>query len=244
MLAASCSYGHRYFPRAGSPGCPFCFDLLRQYRDYANRKGGTLVSRSPSEILVFKCHRKGHPEFPIQLSKIKSNQSAWCPECNPVNRRLNFPESHSSRSHGPSFNLRSRESEQRRLDALIEEGKRDQAKLLSSAKILYKIASRSSPINPATLTIATLFDRIQKEARSEFIKYLSLTELQCVVIHTLLTCNTSAGKPYTWELLDKAVPNTQGRDKLYKRCARLVHPDKCSHPKADEAFKILSSIFN
>jgi hypothetical protein len=146
---------------------------------------------------------------------------------------------------------KSSSSEQKRMDALLEKGKRDQAKLLSSAKLLYQISKSSKLPTPESVTVSTLFDKIEREARNEFIKNIHLNELQCILVRTLLVCASGAGRPYAWQLLAKAMPDKEqkndtpsGKEKLYRRCAKLVHPDKCAHPQAAEAFKILSSMFN
>ena len=47
-----------------------------------------------------------------------------------------------------------------------------------------------------------------------------------------------------WELLEKALGTVDANiDQLYRMAARHVHPDKCNHPKAADAFKNLSKQF-
>lgn len=126
----------------------------------------------------------------------------------------------------------------------LEEGKRDQAKLLNSAKMLYQLTSKSSSSSRSSgKPSAMLMEYVRFKGREDRRKDPELTEGQCLVVRAILA---GADKPSLegWGLIAEAleVPISLGNDKLYRRAAKEVHPDKCRHPEAGEAFKILSAL--
>ena len=237
-LSRTCSYGHTFFPRSAGQNCPFCFDLLRQYRDFANRHGGTLVSRSLSGSLRFRCHRKGHPEFMIPISTLNNQRySHWCPECNPNSRssqRKRFKPNPEFANVKPVDPARTR--------AMLEEGKKEQARLLGSAKLLYNLTKSSKHTPPPALSNAA-----RDQAYQDSIRYPSIPPQQSLIVRAILMCQSEETKPHAWNFLAQCLevsPEDTSREKLYRMAAKMVHPDKCQHPDADEAFKCLLAIFN
>ena len=234
MSIKSCKLGHSYFPKGHFSSCPFCADLLRQFRGFASSKGGTLVSNVPGDVLVFRCHQKEHPEFPLQCSNIRANPDTWCPLCNPRSRQAMFKPANPREAQHIN-----RIKERQRLNARIEEGKKDQAKLLSSAKLLYKLShgGGSSSSSAIPLSMST----VRSRAAQDLSLHPDLSEAQCVVVRGLLA---SDARDDCWNILACALelPESTSREKLYRKAARLVHPDKCSHPQSGEAFKILSAL--
>jgi hypothetical protein len=237
-LSRTCPYGHTFFPRSPGQNCPFCFDLLRQYRDFANRHGGTLVSQSVSTVLRFRCHRKGHPEFIIPISSLNNQRySHWCPECNPDSRssqRKRLKPNPQFANVTPVDPSRSR--------GMLEEGKKEQARLLSSAKLLYNLTKSSKHAPPPSLS-----SKARDEAYQDSIRYPEVPPQQSLVVRAILLSQIEEAKPHAWNFLAQCLevsPEDTTREKLYRMAAKLVHPDKCQHPSADEAFKCLLEIFN
>ena len=238
LLSRKCSYGHSFFTRSTSQNCPFCFDLLRQYRDFANRHGGTLVSRSLSGIMRFRCHRKGHPEFCIPVSSLNNPRySRWCPECIPDSRSENRKR---LKPNADFNNVKPVDRSYERV--MFEEGKKEQARLLSSAKLLYNLAKSTHHKPPSAL-----YKQAQKEAHYDSIRYPHVPVQQSLVVNAILLSQSEDARPHAWNFLAQCLevsPEDTSREKLYRMAAKLVHPDKCQHLRADEAFKTLTAIFN
>lgn len=213
-----CSQGHSVLTRDDDFQCEFCRDLLRSYREYASRRGGTLVSRVPDRVLIFKCHRKHHAEFSLFSKRLGS---LWCPQCNPDKSRIRLMPTASQSSHIPSTSS----------DPRVEEVKRHQANLLHSAKILYKISTTKKVFPPS-------FVKIFADADRDLIDYPNIPRRQCILVRALLSC------PSSWSIVAQGleVELSLGPEKLYRMAAKLVHPDKCNHPRAGDAFKVLSSL--
>lgn len=231
-----CSVGHSYFPKQIGALCPFCTNLLKRYRDFAAGKGGVLVSTDPDDILIFRCHRKDHPEFPLQASSVRSSSSLWCPACNQNSRQIPrvLTDPRAARTV-------LRESEKRRMETVVEENRRDQAKLLSSAKLLYKITTQSSPSMTFSAPPGLMHD-IVEAGKLDHAASPHVSELQCILVRAILACKDRPSE--SWQIVASALdlPPSTPRDKLFRRAAKLVHPDKCRLPEADEAFKTLNSL--
>lgn len=127
----------------------------------------------------------------------------------------------------------------------LEEGKRDQARLLSSAKVLYKLGTQPSRSRPAACSVAdTILVASRQEARLDYIRHDKVTEEQSVVVRALIASETqpaSISRRVVTSAL--SIPDDSSNDRIYRAGARLVHPDKCRHPMADSAFKILSALY-
>ncbi len=233
-----CPVGHTFFPKATCPECPFCRSSLRKYRDFASGKGGRLMNRIFDDVLTFRCHRPDHPEFSLSANAIRSNPSAWCPLC--------------SRSSRPSQYVSTafldarrsiRDHEKRRVEELLEENKRDQARLLTSAKQLYKLTSGSSSSKgtPGThYVLASVRDIVKHDIQ----EHPEIPEEQCILVRSILACKSKPSE--CWSVISSVLglPKSTEKDKLFRKAAKLVHPDKCKHPESDEAFKTLNSFIN
>ena len=230
LTMRKCSMGHSVLSRIEKFECQFCRDLLCTYRAYALRNGGTLVSRVPERNLRFRCHRKHHVEFIVSAKSLKS----WCPQCNPDKVREFLL---------PSVSIQKCSSSHLASDASsLEEGKRRQANLLLSAKLLYKMNNGKTTSCTLPVNIAR---KVRLETQKDLLDFPDVPEKQSVVIRSLLnTSKLSNDKTTQWKLVAQSVnvDMTIGLEKLYRLAAKLVHPDKCKHPLADEAFKILSSL--
>jgi len=231
-----CRVGHTYFPKSESPDCPFCAGLLRKFREFASGKGGRLVSKSFQDVLEFKCHNAEHPEFSLSNKAIRSNPSLWCPTCSRSTNRAKFlPEEFSEARR----NLR--DHEKRRRDDLIEENKRNQAKLLSSAKQLYKLTSQPSSSSRSHHVSTPLLESIRELALRDMVTYPNLSEKQCLMVRAIISCEE---RPVDcWSVIAMALefPASTEKEKLFRRAAQFVHPDKCKHPESGAAFKVLNS---
>jgi hypothetical protein len=127
------------------------------------------------------------------------------------------------------------------METVVEENKRDQAKLLSSAKLLYKLTTHSSP-SMSYSAPPSLMHAIYESARRDSSKFPEVPESQCTLVRAILA---SKDRPSdSWHIIASAleVPESTSRDKLFRQAAKLVHPDKCRHPEAAEAFKTLNAL--
>lgn len=232
-----CRSGHTFLPRSISSECPFCLSQLKKFREFANRKGGRLVSDMTSDVLLFRCHRYDHKEFPLTVQSIRGNPAVWCPQCHHNSRR----EITSSSVQGDGG--QSRASHKRRLEDLVEENKRDQARLLSSAKQLYKLATKSSGSSETHVPFNISF-KIREEASRDLGANPDFSEEQCVLIRSILACENQPA--FSWALVATALnlPQSTEKDKLFRRAAKLIHPDKCKHAQSDSAFKILNALIH
>jgi hypothetical protein len=127
------------------------------------------------------------------------------------------------------------------METVVEENRRDQAKLLSSAKLLYKITTQSSP----SMTFSAppgLMHEIVEAGKLDHAASPHVSELQCILVRAILACKDRPSE--SWQIVASALdlPTSTPRDKLFRRAAKLVHPDKCRLPEADEAFKTLNSL--
>lgn len=231
-----CRVGHTYIARDATAICSFCSEQLRKYREFARSKGGSLISSVPDEIVFFACHRRDHAIFPLKANSIRLSPGVWCPSCNPRSRKHDFPaetiDFHQSRG---------RESEKRRIEARVEENRRDQARLLSSARRLYKLtmscSNRGSP-GPSTAVL----DSVREQALADTTKYPEVSEVQCLLVRTILACKEKPEE--CWSLIASVLeqPDSASQDKLFRKAAREVHPDKCKHEESGEAFKALNAL--
>ena len=233
-----CQMGHTFVARDESSECSFCSDLMKRYRDFANGKGGRLVSTSPDEIIFFGCHRRDHSIFPLKASVIRLSPGVWCPSCNPKARKFSF-----DNSSAVKFSGQSRDGEKRRMEARVEENRRDQARLLSSAKRLYKLTTTCASSQSSSPSSAVL-DFIREQALADTTKYSEVSEVQCLLVRTILSCKERPEE--CWSLIASVLeqPGSCSREKLFRKAAREVHPDKCKHGECVEAFKALNALAN
>ena len=234
-----CPIGHTFFPKANSSDCPFCIGSLRKYRDYASGKGGRLLNKAFQEVLSFKCHRPDHPEFSLSMNIMRSNSSIWCPLCSRTSRPSQYT---STAFNEARRNIR--DNEKRRFDELLEENKRHQAGLLSSAKQLYKITSGSSSSRLHQSPRHHICSSVRDLVKRDLEKYSDVTEEQCILVRSILACKTKPSECWSMIASVLEVPKTTAKEKLFRKSAKLVHPDKCKHPESDEAFKTLNSFIN
>lgn len=232
-----CRSGHTFLARSLSSECPFCLSQLKKFREFAHRKGGRLLSEAISDSLLFHCHRRDHKDFPLTIQSIRGNPAVWCPQCHQNSRR----QIASSSSQGADSH--SRTSHKRRLEDLVEENKRDQARLLSSAKQLYKLATKSSTSSDIRVPFNISF-KIREETSRDLKSNPNLSEEQCHLIRSILACEHQP--VFSWALVATALnlPQSTEKDKLFRRAAKLIHPDKCKHPQSDSAFKILNALIH
>ena len=137
-----------------------------------------------------------------------------------------------------------RGSTRQRLEARLEEGKKHQATLLSSAKMLYKMThSKSSNVFPSNQAPGWVARRIQIQVGLDLQEHPDVPEVQSKAVRALLAC-PDVDKLQQWNVVAEGlgIPASEDREKLYRKAAKLVHPDKCKHPKSNDAFKILCSI--
>ena len=230
-----CRVGHSYFPKTGSTDCPFCSSLLRKFRDFASGKGGRLVSKAFQDVLEFKCHNAEHPEFTLTSRGIRSNPSLWCPACSRTSRAKFLPEAFLEARRSL------RDHEKRRREDMIEENKRNQAKLLSSAKQLYKLTSQPSSSSQSYRVSSVLLDTIRESALRDMGSHPDLSEKQCLLVRAIIACADQPADCWSVIAMGLELPQSTEREKLFRRAAQVVHPDKCKHPESGEAFKILNS---
>ncbi len=140
-----------------------------------------------------------------------------------------------------------RRGEKRRREVALEEGKRDQARLLSSAKLLYKLGTqtRSTSAPSSYLTaVDSILHAVRQESRRDYIRFDKITEEQSLTVRALAACEGQpSGISRRVTTIVLKLPDDASNDRIYRAGARLVHPDKCRHPLADSAFKILSSLY-
>jgi hypothetical protein len=125
---------------------------------------------------------------------------------------------------------------------MYEQGKKEQAKLLSSAKLLYNLAKPSLFSPPPSL-----LKQARDNAHNDSVRFPHVPAQQSLIIHAILASQSEDTRPHAWNLLAECLevsPEETSREKLYRMAAKLVHPDKCQHPRADEAFKSLTAIHN
>ncbi len=233
-----CGAGHTFLPKKAGAPCPFCCNLLRKYQEFASSKGGSLISTFVSDFIVFRCHRTDHKEFSLTANSIRANKGLWCPMCTRNHRSVSSLDVGAGR---PTATERDREK--RRFAQIVEENKRDQAKLLSSAKQLYKLTTgpRSSPVSDVPIGVRA---RISEETSVDRKRHPDLPEEVCKLVRSVIACEDKPS--YGWSLIAAAldVPASTEKEKLFRRAAKVVHPDKCKHPQSDEAFKILNAFMH
>jgi hypothetical protein len=121
---------------------------------------------------------------------------------------------------------RARDLPRRIVDAAYE-----QAHLLDSAKSLFNNRGPRAQPRQSDLNL------IQSAAKRD--PHYAANSSQTLCVHAA-SC-TLTGEPY-WRTLTAALDlKLQSHEQIYRYVARHVHPDKCSHPLAAEAFKRLSS---
>ena len=231
-----CQYGHTFISKDEGSSCSFCLDLMVKFRDFASGKGGTLVSNFPDELVFFTCHRRDHPIFPLKASSIRTSPGLWCPLCNPKSRKHQI--SGGASDARPSVSLG--ESERRRMQARVEENRRDQARLLTSAKRLYKLTTSSSS---RSVQSASILESVREQALADTSQYPEVSEVQSLLVRTILACREKPEE--CWSLIAMILEQPVGsvtQEKLFRKAAREVHPDKCKHGESAEAFKALNAL--
>ena len=211
-----CPVGHSYFGSTSSSTCPFCEDFLSEFRKLALDRNAELITLSQSKYLKFNCKKHKEP-FVLTPNEARKGDR-WCPACREQQR-----------------GFRDRSPKPRDLPKRIVDPAKEQAHLLDSARLKYTKGFKREKVDISKLYI---------EAR----KYLEIQmPIKQIVVVLAAGSGDLSGESYWSQLCEALDSDTHASlssvEQIYRSAAKQVHPDKCRHPLADEAFKKLAAEF-